>query len=442
MEDVRREPSVPGFHRRIGRPLREEARPVPLFPRHRRARARAAIASSRSPARAGTSHGAGCPTSRSLIPNLCNDMHDCSVATGDAWLKAHIAPLLRSPDAARRRRLRRLRRRDEAITGGGGRIEALALGPTVRRTRHRRATNHYGLLRTIEDAWGLPRLGYSPVRRRRSAASGRGRSWTAPRGIRPGMLASIARALERRDQALGHGARVAALAEPVALRLGWDRERIKALRAARRRSTTSARSACGPSCWANPARSRSTSWRRSAAIRPPARASCLPLRRFHDSLPYVLFHHERWDGNGYPAGLAAAASRSRPGILAIADAFDAMISPRALPQRPGARAALAEVEGRRGRAVRPCRRGALRRRLGRRLGHLARRRSFLTSGRQPPPATPSARPRSVRAALYTQSTAPTGEARVRADGEAPAARELEGCPDLELRRGRARSPRR
>ena len=44
------------------------------------------------------------------------------------------------------------------------------------------------------------------------------------------MLASIARALEERDQSLGHGARVAALAEPVALELGWDRDRIRALR--------------------------------------------------------------------------------------------------------------------------------------------------------------------------------------------------------------------
>ena len=96
-----------------------------------------------------------------VIPNLCDDMHDCSVATGDAWLEAHVAPLLRS---------RELRGGvvfvvfDEGTsdTGGGGRVEALALGPTVRRgSRFTMSTNHYGLLRTIEDAWGLPRLGFS-----------------------------------------------------------------------------------------------------------------------------------------------------------------------------------------------------------------------------------------------------------------------------------------
>jgi hypothetical protein len=96
-----------------------------------------------------------------VIPNLCDDMHDCSVVTGDAWLKAHVVPLLHSPE---------LRGGvvfvvfDEGTSdaGGGGRVEALALGPTVRRgSRFPRATNHYGLLRTIDDAWGLSRLGLS-----------------------------------------------------------------------------------------------------------------------------------------------------------------------------------------------------------------------------------------------------------------------------------------
>jgi acid phosphatase len=96
-----------------------------------------------------------------VIPNLCHDMHDCSVATGDAWLKAHVAPLLRSRELSGGVVFVVF---DEGTTdlGGGGRIEALALGPTVRRgSRFAKPTSHYGLLRTIEDAWGLPRLGLS-----------------------------------------------------------------------------------------------------------------------------------------------------------------------------------------------------------------------------------------------------------------------------------------
>jgi phosphatidylinositol-3-phosphatase len=96
-----------------------------------------------------------------LIPNLCDDMHDCSVATGDAWLKAHVVPLLHAP-ALRGGVVFVVFDEGTSGMGGGGHVEALALGPTVRRgARFTKATNHYGLLRTIEDAWGLPRLGFS-----------------------------------------------------------------------------------------------------------------------------------------------------------------------------------------------------------------------------------------------------------------------------------------
>jgi phosphatidylinositol-3-phosphatase len=96
-----------------------------------------------------------------VIPNLCNDMHDCPVATGDAWLKTHVVPLLRSPEL-RGGVVFVVFDEGTSNTGGGGRVEALALGPTVRRgSRFTKATNHYGLLRTIEDAWKLPRLGHS-----------------------------------------------------------------------------------------------------------------------------------------------------------------------------------------------------------------------------------------------------------------------------------------
>ena len=96
-----------------------------------------------------------------IVPNLCNDMHDCPVATGDAWLKAHVVPLLHSPQL-RGGVVFVVFDEGTSDTGGGGRIEALALGPTVRRgSRFTKTTNHFGLLRTIEDAWKLPRLGYS-----------------------------------------------------------------------------------------------------------------------------------------------------------------------------------------------------------------------------------------------------------------------------------------
>ncbi|MDX6513096.1 MAG: phosphatidylinositol-3-phosphatase [Gaiellaceae bacterium] len=100
-----------------------------------------------------------------VVPDLCHDMHDCSVATGDAWLKQFTKPLLGSRKLARSVIFVVF---DEGTTGsgGGGHVAALALGPLVRPgSTFAGRTNHYGLLRTIEDAWGLPRLGRSKTAR-------------------------------------------------------------------------------------------------------------------------------------------------------------------------------------------------------------------------------------------------------------------------------------
>jgi len=46
------------------------------------------------------------------------------------------------------------------------------------------------------------------------------------------------------------------------------------------------------------------------------------------AVPAVLHHHERWDGTGYPDGLAAEAIPIEARILAVADAFSAMTTRR------------------------------------------------------------------------------------------------------------------
>jgi putative nucleotidyltransferase with HDIG domain len=57
------------------------------------------------------------------------------------------------------------------------------------------------------------------------------------------------------------------------------------------------------------------------------------VRFLQPSLPGVLYHHERWDGAGYPTGLAGTAIPLPVRILAVADVFDAMTSDR--PYREG-----------------------------------------------------------------------------------------------------------
>ena len=96
-----------------------------------------------------------------VVPDLCHSMHDCPVATGDRWLKGFVGPLLASPQLA-----------DSVVivtfdegggdVGGGGHVATLLLGPLVRHgVRSGQVVRHYGVLRTIEDGLGLPRLGNS-----------------------------------------------------------------------------------------------------------------------------------------------------------------------------------------------------------------------------------------------------------------------------------------
>lgn len=53
-----------------------------------------------------------------------------------------------------------------------------------------------------------------------------------------------------------------------------------------------------------------------------------PVRVFEPLLGIVLHHHERWDGKGYPHGLAGTDIPFLARIVAVADVFDALASPR------------------------------------------------------------------------------------------------------------------
>ena len=47
-----------------------------------------------------------------------------------------------------------------------------------------------------------------------------------------------------------------------------------------------------------------------------------------ETLPIIRYHHERWDGSGYPVGLSGKDIPFQARIFAVADAFDALISDR------------------------------------------------------------------------------------------------------------------
>ena len=97
-----------------------------------------------------------------ITPDLCHDMHDCDVPTGDRFLSGFVPPLLR---ALGPRGLLFVTWDEGSSDNGccrlaaGGHIVTIAAGGDSRAGgRLRTPTNHYSLLQTIEDLLGLPRL--------------------------------------------------------------------------------------------------------------------------------------------------------------------------------------------------------------------------------------------------------------------------------------------
>ncbi len=70
------------------------------------------------------------------------------------------------------------------------------------------------------------------------------------------------------------------------------------------------------------------------------------IKFFQEGSHYVRYHHERWDGKGYPEGLSGENIPEGARILAVVDAFDAMTSDR--PYRQALTVSVALDELRRG----------------------------------------------------------------------------------------------
>lgn len=97
---------------------------------------------------------ASMPTVSFLVPNLCNDMHDCSARQGDDWLAKNLPPLL-AWNAKHDGLL--IVTWDEAEPDiGNNRIPTILVGPMVRPgAKSGQYVDHYGVLRTIESFFGL-----------------------------------------------------------------------------------------------------------------------------------------------------------------------------------------------------------------------------------------------------------------------------------------------
>lgn len=92
-----------------------------------------------------------------ITPGLCNDMHDCSVGTGDKWLKAQVPPILHSPACVVDKCLVVITW-DENDGSSGNQVLTIFAGSGAKKGGIVSAApyTHFSLLLTVESIFGLP----------------------------------------------------------------------------------------------------------------------------------------------------------------------------------------------------------------------------------------------------------------------------------------------
>lgn len=167
--------------------------------------------------------------------------------------------------------------------------------------------------------------------RRRLEQEGREREQRAARELAHAYDATLegwARALELRDsETEGHSRRVAALTDQLALALGVpEDERVHIHRGALLHDI--GKMAVPDGILLKPGSLNEEEWK--ILRQHPAHAVELlePIAYLKPALAIPAYHHERWDGTGYPHGLAGEAIPLAARIFAVADVWDALAHAR------------------------------------------------------------------------------------------------------------------
>jgi len=94
-----------------------------------------------------------------LTPNLCNDMHDCSIAIGDNYLSQVVPKILQSNIFQTQKAALLITFDEGTATSPTDLVYTVWAGPVVKRSYQSSvAYTHYSVPRTIESAWNLPTL--------------------------------------------------------------------------------------------------------------------------------------------------------------------------------------------------------------------------------------------------------------------------------------------
>ncbi|HXS86288.1 MAG TPA: alkaline phosphatase family protein [Mycobacterium sp.] len=101
---------------------------------------------------------ASLPTVSMVIPNLDNDMHDGSIAQGDQWLYQNLSQYA---SWARANNSLLILTWDEDDNTSRNQIPTVIYGAGVRPGTYDQPISHYNVLSTVEQMYGLPKLGYA-----------------------------------------------------------------------------------------------------------------------------------------------------------------------------------------------------------------------------------------------------------------------------------------
>ena len=102
------------------------------------------------------------PSVAFVVPDMCHSMHDCTVGTGDRWVRRHLEAYARWAVSHNSLLVVTF---DENSGGTVNSIPTLLVGARVRPGVNGEKLTHYGLLRTLEDAYGLEALGHAATAR-------------------------------------------------------------------------------------------------------------------------------------------------------------------------------------------------------------------------------------------------------------------------------------
>jgi len=101
------------------------------------------------------------PTVAFVVPDLCHDMHDCSVGTGDTWVRDNLGGYVTWAAAHDSALVVTF---DEDESTEANHVVTLFVGAHIQPGNYGEPVDHVRVLRTVEDLFGLPPVGASAAR--------------------------------------------------------------------------------------------------------------------------------------------------------------------------------------------------------------------------------------------------------------------------------------